>query len=89
LRQLFQPFVDGIALDAVLLMRIAKRRFFGGSNPSEEPNSSGPPWPSGAGLRDDAAKLYLAFEVIRLETKRHRHSIALVPADGAEGAVMN
>ena len=76
-------------MDAVLLMRIAKYRLFSGSNPSEEPSSSGPPWPSGAGLRDDAAKLYLAFEVIPLETKRHRRSTAPVPADGAEGAVMN
>ena len=76
-------------MDAVLLMRIAKYRLFSGSNPSEEPSSSGPPLPSGAGLLDDAAKLYLAFEVIRLETKRHRRSTAPVPADGAEGAVMN
>ena len=76
-------------MDALLLMRIAKRRLFGGSNPSEAPSSSGPPWPSGAGLCDDAAKLYLAFEMIRLETKRHRHSTTPVPVDGAEGAVMS
>ena len=76
-------------MDAVLLIHIAKCRLFSGSNPSEVPSSSGPPWPSGAGLRDDAAKLYLAFEVIRLETKRHRRSTVPVPADGAEGAVMN
>lgn len=62
LRQLCQPCVDGIAMDAVLLMRIAKRRLFSGSNPSEEPSSSGPPWPSGACLRDHAARLNLVFE---------------------------
>jgi hypothetical protein len=76
-------------MDAVLLMRVAKRRLFSGSNPSEELSSSGPPWPSGAGLRDHAARLKLAFEVICLETKRHRHSTPQVPADGAEGAVMS
>jgi len=89
LRQLFKPCVDGTAMDAVLLMRIAKRRLFSGSNPSEESSSSGPPWPSGAELRDNAARLNLAFEVIRLETKRQRHSTIQVPADGAEGAVMS
>ena len=56
--------------DAVLLMRIAKRRLLTGSNLSEEPRSSGLMWPSGAGLRDDAVRFHLAFQVIRLETKR-------------------
>ena len=89
LRQVFQPCVDGTALDAVLLMRIAKRKWFSGSNPSVDPSSFGPPWPSGAGLRDNAARLNLPFEVIRLDTKRQRHSTLQVPADGAEGALMS
>jgi hypothetical protein len=44
--------------------------------------------PSGASVRDNAARLHLAFRRIGLETKRHQHSTAPVPVDGAEGVTM-
>ena len=70
-------------------MRIAICRCFVGSKSSVQPSSYGPMWPHCvAGILDNADKPYLVVESIRLEMKRRRSSMALVPADGAEGAAL-
>jgi len=88
LRQLPRLVVYGIAVVRRAPNADRESRLFSGSEPLDALSSSGPLWPSGAGVQANAARVQLAFESIRLETKRHRHSTVPVPADGAEGAVL-
>jgi hypothetical protein len=66
-------------LYAVILMPIAKAGLFIGSERLDALSSSGPLWRSGAAVHANAARLHLAFEFMRLETKQRRHSTVPVP----------
>jgi hypothetical protein len=85
LRQLLWLFADGTTIARRAPYSDRGTEALTGLNHSDKLSSSGLQWPSGVAVPDNAGSIHLAFEVIRLETKRHRRSTDQVPVDGAEG----